>query len=89
MEDYVGYRDLNSLHQRNPNLIDGYISNYCFIINYPEGIDLIKQANYLVSVLGDIESNRLGEKEDRKKIFMEADYQRKNTSVQKQTREDE
>ena len=38
---------------------------------------MIKQANYLASVLCDIESDRLGAKDDRKKRAMEVEDQRK------------
>ena len=41
---------------------------------------MIKQANELASVLCDIESDRLGAKEDRKKRATEAEDQRKNKS---------
>ena len=38
---------------------------------------MTNQANKLVSVIGDIESDQLGEKEDGKKRAMEAEYHRK------------
>ena len=38
---------------------------------------MIKHANQLASVIGDIESDQLGEKEDGKKRAMEAEYHRK------------
>ena len=59
------------------NLIDGSISSYCYIINSPERLRMIKQANDLLYVLCDIESDHLGEREDGKKRAMEAEYQRK------------
>ena len=44
------------------NLIDESISSYCSVIKSPEQLDMIKQENKLAAVLGDIESNLLGEK---------------------------
>ena len=41
---------------------------------------MTKQENELACVLGDIKSNRLGAKEDKKKILMEAEDQRKKKS---------
>ena len=41
---------------------------------------MIKQANELAAVLCDLESDHLGEKEDRNNIEMYAYYQRKNKS---------
>ena len=43
--------------QRRLNLIDGSISSYYSILNYPEQIYLIKQANKLASVIGYIETD--------------------------------
>ena len=42
------------------------ISSYCYILNYPKWLRMIKQENELASVLGNIEFVRLGEKEDKK-----------------------
>ena len=44
------------------NLINGYFSSYYYILNSPERIDLINQANKLASVLGDIETDHFGAK---------------------------
>ena len=60
MEDYVSDRALKRLNQRRLNLIYGYISSYCSIINPPKRLVMIKQANTFASVLGDIESDRFG-----------------------------
>ena len=43
---------------------------------------MIKQANGLADVLGDIESDRLGEKEGRKKIMVEAEDEGKRKHEQ-------
>ena len=60
MEGAVGDWDFKRLPHRILNLIDASISSYFSIINSPERLDMIKQANKLVSVLGNIESDRLG-----------------------------
>ena len=70
MEDAVGDRDLNNLPQISMNLISGSISNYFYIINSTECINMIKQENYLTDFLGNIEYYKLGAKYDRKKIVM-------------------
>ena len=54
MEDAIRYWYLKRLPQQRLNIIDGYISGYCYIINYPERLHMIKQANDLASVLCDI-----------------------------------
>ena len=60
MEDNVGDRTLKNLPQRRLDLIDGYISSYFSILNYPKRLDLINQTNQLAYVLGDINYERLG-----------------------------
>ena len=60
MEGYVGDRFLRRLPHIRLKLIDGSISSYCYIINFPERFDLINQEKKLASILGVIESDRLG-----------------------------
>ena len=62
IEYSIGDRDLKILYQQSLNLIDGSISSYFSILNSPERICMIKQANELASVLCDIESDCLGSK---------------------------
>ena len=62
MEDDVGNRDFNNLNWQRMNLIDGSISIYCYIINSPERLNMIKKPNELTAVIGYIESERLGER---------------------------
>ena len=50
---------------------------------------MIKQANQLVSVLCDIDSDCIGSNEDRKKRAMETEDKRKKKSEQKQIRDDD
>ena len=47
IEDGIGDRDLKGLRQRRLNLIDGYISSYCYILNSPRRLNMINQANGL------------------------------------------
>ena len=59
-----GERALKRLHQIRLNFIDGSIYSHCSIINSPEQLELIRQANKLASVLCDLESDQIMEKED-------------------------
>ena len=54
MENAVGDRSLKKLHHRRLNLIDSYISSYLYILNSAELTDLVRQANELAHVLGNI-----------------------------------
>ena len=54
MEDDVGYGAFKILPHKRLKLIGGSISSYWSILNYPERIDMIKQANKLSSFIGDI-----------------------------------
>ena len=62
MEDTVGERALKRLPRRRLKFIDGYISSYFSIINSPERLELIRQANKLASVMCDLDSDRIREK---------------------------
>ena len=59
MEDYVGDTDLKRLPQRSLKCMDGSISSYYYIINSPERLEQIRQANKLESVLFDLESDHM------------------------------
>ena len=83
MEYAIGDRDLKRLHHKSMNLIDGSISSYCSIFNSPKWLRMINQANELAYIICDIESGRLGTKEDRKKRAMDAEDHRKNKYAQK------
>ena len=66
MEDIVESRALNKLPHRSMNCIDVSISSYCFVINLPERLENISQANKLESVMCDLESNGMrGKKEEK------------------------
>ena len=69
-EDAIGDRYLKRLPNQRLNIIDGSISSYCYILNSTEWLQMIKQENELASVVCDIESDRLGAKENRKKREM-------------------
>ena len=62
MEGAIGDKALKSLHQIRLNIIYGSISSYCYILNSPKWLYMIKQVNELASVICDIESDRIGEK---------------------------
>ena len=57
MDDAVDEKSLKTLSQRRLNFIYGSISSYCSILNSPERLELIRQANKLASVLCDFESD--------------------------------
>ena len=89
MEYSVGDRDLKRLPQWRLDLIDGSISSYGYIIKSTGWLHIIKQANKFASTLCDIESYRIGSKQDRKKITMEAKDHRKKKCGHKHTRNDD
>ena len=89
MEDDVSERALKRLPQISLNFIDGSISSYCFILNLPERLELIRQANKLASVLCDLESDYMREKGEKKKIYMENEENRRRKNEEKQVRENE
>ena len=70
MKDAIGDRSLKRLPQQRLNLINGYISSYYYILNSPKRLRMINNNRTLASVLCDIESERLGAKEDRNKREM-------------------
>ena len=55
IEDNVDNRSLNNMIYLRLNLIDGYISSYCSIINSHDQLDINRQANKLASVQVDID----------------------------------
>ena len=55
----VGERDLKWLPQIRMNFIYVSISTYCSIINCPELLEQIRQANKLASVLCDLDFDRM------------------------------
>ena len=75
--------------QQMMNIIDGYISSYCFIFNSAKQLNMIKQANEFSSFICDIESERLREKDDGKNKAMNEEDQRNKKSEQKQIRDDD
>ena len=86
MDDAVGERALKKLPQRRLDFIDGSISSYYYIINSPERLKQIRQANKLASVLCDLESDRMREKEEKKKRATEVEENRRHKYREKQVR---
>ena len=89
MEDYIGDSYLKSLFHRRLNIIYGSIFSYCSIFNFPGRPHMIKRSNKVMSVLCDIEYDRLGAKEDINNRAMGAEDQGKKKSEQKQMRDDD
>ena len=86
MEDVVCDRALKRLTQIRLNFIDVYISSYCSIINLPERLEHIRQANKLASVLCDLESDHTRKNEDKKKRAIEAEENIRRKYEEKQVR---
>ena len=86
LEDAVGERALKRLPQRRLKFIDGSISSYCSILNSPERLEQIRQANKLASVLCDLESDRIRDKEEKNKRATEVQENRRQKSEDKQVR---
>ena len=89
MEDAVSESALKRLPQRRLNFIDGSISTYCYIIISPKRLELIRQADKLQSVLCDLESDKIREKDENKKRATKVEEKRRKKSEQNQVRENE
>ena len=77
---------MNRLPQIKLNFIDGCISSNFFILNSPKRLELIRQANKLASVLCYLGSDRIREKEEKKKKATEVEDNRRQKSEEKQIR---
>ena len=80
---------MKRLPHRRLNFIDGCISGYGSILNSPELLELIRQANKLASVMCDLESDRIRDKEERNKKATEVEDNRRQKYEEKQIRENE
>ena len=60
---------------------------YCYILTSPERLEQIRHANKLASVLCDLGSDKMWEKEEKKKRATEVEEKRKQKSEEKQVRE--
>lgn len=65
MEDTKGEGARRRLPARRLNMIDACISSWCSVLNSKDKLVLIKQANELAKVLGEIEKDREDEKQKR------------------------
>ena len=66
-----------------------HIATYCSFLNSPERLEQIRQVNKLASVLCDLESDRIRDKEEKKKKVTEVEDNRRQKSEEKQIRENE
>eukprot|EP00957_Ditylum_brightwellii_P079272 6028280-Ditylum_brightwellii.AAC.1 len=57
MEDTKGEGAKRRLPVQHLNMTDGCISSWCSILNSTDSLELIKQANQLSAVLGEIETD--------------------------------
>ena len=83
MDDDFGERALKRLPQRRLKFIDGSISSYCSILNSPERLEQIRQANKLASFLCDFESYRMRKNEEIKKRETEVEENRRQKCEEK------
>eukprot|EP00957_Ditylum_brightwellii_P101843 7761962-Ditylum_brightwellii.AAC.1 len=63
MEDTKGEGAKRHLPAWHLNMIDGCISSWCSILNSTYRLELIKQANQLSAVLGEIETDKTQDKD--------------------------
>ena len=89
MDDAVGERALKRLPYRRLNFIGGSISSYCYIINSPGRLEHISQSEELASVMCDLGSDHMREKEEKKKRVTEVEENRRHKPEEKQVRENE
>ena len=89
MEYDVSERSLKRLPQRRLNFIDSSISSYGYILNSPERLEHIRQAEKLASFLCDLESYRMRENDEKKKRETEVDENRRQKYEEKQVMENE
>lgn len=55
------------LPQRQLNFMDSQISAYCQVLNSPERLIMIRQANEVAGIIGDLEVDRLNKRNEAKK----------------------
>eukprot|EP00957_Ditylum_brightwellii_P057559 4364227-Ditylum_brightwellii.AAC.1 len=67
LEDSKGEGAKAQLPKRRINIIDGNISSYCTVLNGTNRLCLVKEANLLADVLGNIDQERIVAKEKAKK----------------------
>ena len=59
MKDSQGEGAKKRLPQRRLNFIDSKISAHCCVLNSPERLHLITQANEVAAIMGDLEADRI------------------------------
>ena len=87
MEDTKGEGAKRRLPARRLNMIDGCISSWCSILNSTDRLELIKQANELSAVLGEIETDKAQDKDRRKKKAEEEEKDKKRRATEKKEKE--
>ena len=78
---------MKRLIQRRLKFIYGSISSYYYILNLYELLEQIRQENKLASVLCDLESDKIREKEEKKKRSTEVEENRRHKYEEKQVSE--
>ena len=80
LEDSKGWGAKARLPKRRLNMIDGNISSYCTVLNGPDRLNLVREANLLAGVLGDIDRERTHAKEIAKKQKEKEDAEKEERS---------
>jgi hypothetical protein len=87
MEDTKGEGARKRLPTRRLNMIDGNISSWCLVLNSPERLELIRQANELAKVLGELEEDCLREKEEKQRKALEEEKKKQECKEEKREKE--
>ena len=89
MQDSQGEGAKKRLPQRRLNFIDGTVSSHCGVLNSKERLVLIRQANEVAGVLGDLETDRLLKKAEQKKKRAEEEATLEECRIKKITKDKE
>ena len=86
MKDSQGKGAKKRLPQRRLNFIDGTVSSHCGVLNSPERLNLIRQANEVSAVMADLEKERLEKKEEKRRKKIEELAKSKERRITKEAK---
>ena len=89
MQDSQGEGAKKRFPQRRLNFIDGTVSSHCRVLNSKERLVLIRQANEVAGVLGDLETDRLLKKDEQKEKRAEEEATLEERRIKKITKDKE
>ena len=89
MKDSKGEGAKNRLPKRRLDILDGNIAAYCKLLNSPDQLRMIREANELASVLADVHNDKQEEKNARKlkRLQEEAEKEFRRTEKEKKAEE--